>query len=111
MSPAHGSEKTEVEPAEVAGRTDNRLSTPTAERLGLNPSDCGFDSRLGHLAKHGSMDISVHPSLRCNGGTRLCEGRRPGSTPGKDIFGMTGDHKRSSSVPGKLPVSCELRFS
>lgn len=28
-------------------------------------------------------------SLGCDGGTRLCEGRRPGSTPGRDIDLMT----------------------
>ena len=58
------------------GRLLKRCGTPTAERLVLETSVCGFESHLHHC---GYFVCEVYWIS-----TRLCEGRRPGSSPGVD---------------------------
>jgi hypothetical protein len=50
--------------------SDNAQVRQLAERLGLNPSVCGFDSRLGHLMTYGSVgnwQTTLFQTQRCCG--------------------------------------------
>ena len=88
----------------------------------LRSSRARFDSSAGNKdcrQPRGSLKaICVSAfwflSLECGGCTRLCEGRRPGSTPGRDTFytryqsGCSSDQRGPNANSGSVESSANL---
>jgi len=55
-------------------------------------------NRLARIDDDEMESTSARLSLKCDGGTRLCEGRRPGSTPGGDTYSLTEMTLKSHGV-------------
>lgn len=73
---------------------------------------CGCGGRIAAFEAVGRGSIPrwgiFRLSLECGGGTRLCEGRRPGSTPGRDT-GVTDDGlKEVSELKNLRNLSLEV---